>query len=164
MSSRLNSSKDKMHIFVDADAFPAAIQKILFRAVERLKVPLIFVANGKVRIPSSEYISSVVVPAGPDIADDRIVELLQAGDLVITADIPLAYRVVEKGGYALDPRGKLHTGKNIKERLAMRDLMNELRGAGLITGGPPSFNAKDIQVFANQLDKFLTKHHKSRTG
>ena len=145
-------------IFVDADALPNAIQGILFRAVERVGIPLILVANECVRIPRSEYISSVAAPAGPDAADDRIVELVRQGDLVITADIPLADRVVDKGGYAIDPRGELYTEKNIKERLAMRNLMNRLRSGGVISGGPSFFSRKDIQAFANQLDRFLAKH------
>ena len=108
-------------------------------------------------VPESELISSVLVPAGPDAADDRIVELMAAGDLVVTADIPLADRVVEGGGFALDPRGKLLTEANIKERLAMRDLMDDLRNAGMVTGGPAGFGAKASQEFANQLDRFLTR-------
>lgn len=147
-----------MRIFVDADAFPRALQAILFRAVERVRVPLIMVAGGSVRVPQSEYISSLSVPAGADAADDRIVELLESGDLVVTADIPLADRVVEKGGFALDPRGRLHTARNIKDRLSMRNLMEDLRGAGMITGGPAPFNQKNIQVFTDQLDRFLTRH------
>ena len=147
-----------MRIFVDADAFPRALQAILFRAVERVRVPLIMVAGGSVRVPQSEYISSLSVPAGADAADDRIVELLESGALVVTADIPLADRVVEKGGFALDPRGRLHTARNIKDRLSMRNLMEDLRGAGMITGGPAPFNQKNIQVFTDQLDRFLTRH------
>jgi uncharacterized protein YaiI (UPF0178 family) len=147
-----------VRIFVDADAFPRALQAILFRAVERVRVPLIMVAGGSVRVPQSEYISSLSVPAGADAADDRIVELLESGDLVVTADIPLADRVVEKGGFALDPRGRLHTARNIKDRLSMRNLMEDLRGAGMITGGPAPFNQKNIQVFTDQLDRFLTRH------
>ena len=147
-----------MRIFVDADAFPRALQAILFRAVERVRVPLIMVAGGSARVPQSEYISSLSVPAGADAADDRIVELLEPGDLVVTADIPLADRVVEKGGFALDPRGRLHTARNIKDRLSMRNLMEDLRGAGMITGGPAPFNQKNIQVFTDQLDRFLTRH------
>ena len=147
-----------MRIFVDADAFPRALQAILFRAVERVRVPLIMVAGGSARVPQSEYISSLSVPAGADAADDRIVELLESGDLVVTADIPLADRVVEKGGFALDPRGRLHTARNIKDRLSMRNLMEDLRGAGMITGGPAPFNQKNIQVFTDQLDRFLTRH------
>ena len=150
-----------MQIFVDADAFPGVIKEILFRAVERVHVPLILVANQHVKIPQSEYISSIAVPTGPDVADDRIVEMVRKGDLVITADIPLADRVVAKGGYAINPRGELYTENNIKERLALRDFMDELRSTGTITGGPPSFSPKDRQLFANQLDRFLMKHCKN---
>lgn len=147
-----------MQILVDADAFPRTLQAILFRAVERVRVPLVMVSGSPVRIPRSDYITSLAVPAGPDAADDRIVELLEPGDLVVTADIPLADRVVEKGGFALDPRGKLHTARNIKDRLSMRNLMEDLRGAGMITGGPAPFNQKNLQMFADQLNAFLAKH------
>ena len=147
-----------MQIYVDADAFPNALKDILFRAVERMHVPLTLVANQYVTVPQSEYISSLTVPDGFDVADDQIVEWIQPGDLVVTADIPLADRVVDKGGYALDPRGVLYSDTNMKERLATRHLMDELRSSGLITGGPTEFNRKDVQAFANQLDRFLTKH------
>ena len=150
-----------MRILVDADALPKAAQKVLFRAVERVGVPMILVTNQYVRVPKSEYISSMTVPPGPDIADDRIVEMVQPGDLVVTADIPLADRVVSKGAYALNPRGELYTEDNVKDRLATRDLMSGLRDGGMITGGPPAFNPKDVQAFANQLDRFLMKHCRS---
>jgi len=149
-----------LRIFVDADALPGEIRKILFRAAERVRVPLVMVSNQLLRPPRSEYITSMLVPSGADVADDRIVELVEKGDLVVTADIPLADRVVEKGGFALDPRGRLHTADNIKERLATRNLLDQLRGSGQITGGPASFNKKDTIQFANQLDRFLTKHCK----
>jgi len=150
-----------MQIFVDADAFPNVIKDILIRAAARFHVPLVFVANQQVRIGRSANISSIVVPAGPDLADDRIAELAQPGDLVITADIPLADRVVSKGAFAINPRGKLYTEDNIKDLLAMRDLMNKLRDGGMVTGGPPAFNVKDRQAFANQLNSFLTRHFKT---
>jgi uncharacterized protein len=150
-----------MQIFVDADAFPNVIKDILIRAAVRFHVPLVFVANQPVRIGQSANISSIVVPAGPDLADDRIAELAQPGDLVITADIPLADRVVAKGASAINPRGKLYTEENIKDRLAMRDLMNKLRDGGMITGGPSTFSRKDRQAFANQLNSFLTRHFKT---
>ncbi len=150
-----------MQIFVDADAFPNVIKGILLRASVRFHVPLVFVANQPMRIERSAHISTVVVPSGPDLADDRITELAQPGDLVITDDIPLADRVVNKGGFALSLRGKLYTEDNIKDRLAMRNLMNELRGNGMITGGPPTFSRKDREAFANQLNSFLTKHLKT---
>ncbi|MEN6319189.1 MAG: YaiI/YqxD family protein [Syntrophaceae bacterium] len=150
-----------MQIFVDADAFPNVIKDILIRASVRFHVPLVFVANQPMRIEQSAHISTVVVPSGPDLADDRITELAQPGDLVITDDIPLADRVVNKGGFAISLRGKLYTEDNIKDRLAMRNLMNELRGNGMITGGPPTFSRKDREAFANKLNSFLTKHLKT---
>jgi len=146
-----------MRIYVDGDGFPRAAKEILIRAVLRLRVPMVFVANKPVRYDSSELISSLIVPEGPDIADDRIAELAVPGDLVVTADIALADRVVAKGAFALNPRGKLYTKENIKDRLAMRDLLSELRDGGLITGGPPAFGRKDCQAFADQLDRFLVK-------
>ena len=149
-----------MQILVDADALPNVIKDILFRAVKRLRIPLTMVANQYVTVEKSKYIKSIVVSSGPDVADDRIVELVQQGDLVVTADIPLADRVVAKGAYALDPRGDLYTEENIKDRLAMRNLMNELRNGGVIEGGPQGFSRKDRQAFANQLSRFLTKHCK----
>jgi len=149
-----------MQVLVDADAFPNDLRYVLFGAVERREIPLIMVSNQGVRIPDSPWLSSLVVPAGPDVADDRIVELLAEGDLVITSDIPLADRVVQKGGFAINPRGELYTMANIKNRLGMRDLMDGLRSEGVVTGGPSSFNDRDRQTFANQIDKFLTKHAK----
>jgi uncharacterized protein len=149
-----------MQIIVDADAFPNALKEILFRAAERIRIPLIFVANQYVKIPESNFISSLTVENGPDIADDWISEHVHTGDLVITADIPLADRVVEKGGYALNPRGELYTENNIKQRLSTRNLMEDLRNRGIMPGGPTIFNKKDVQSFSNQLDRFLTKHVK----
>lgn len=149
-----------MRIFIDADAFPNVIKDILVRASVRLNVPLVFVANKPVRVEDAAHISVVLVHADPDAADDRIAELVQAGDLVITADIPLADRVVAKDAFALNPRGKLYSAENIKDSLAMRGLINELRDSGLITGGPAAFNKKDRQAFANQLDSFLIRQLK----
>ena len=116
-----------------------------------------FVANQPLRTPPSSFLDTVIVPAGANVADQRIVELLVPGDLVITADIPLAANVVAAGGTALDPRGQLHTAANVGERLAARNLLDELRGGGLITGGPSNFSPRDRQAFANQLDRWLTK-------
>ena len=149
-----------MKIYVDADGFPSAVKGLLTRAAERLRVPLVFVANKKLKYESSVIISSIIVPEGPDIADDRIVELAQPGDLVITADIPLADRVVAKGAFALDYRGKLYTEDNIKDRLALRDLLYELRDGGMVTGGPSTFSKKDCHAFVNQLDSFLVRQLK----
>jgi hypothetical protein len=150
-----------MQILVDADAFPNVIKDILIRVSVRFHVPLVFVANQPMRIEQTDTISSIVVPEGPDLADDRITELTQPGDLVITADIPLADRVVAQGGFAINPRGKLYTEDNIKDRLAMRNLIHELRDNGMITGGPSAFSRKDRQAFANQLNSFLIRHFKT---
>ncbi|MFU8819470.1 MAG: YaiI/YqxD family protein [Desulfurivibrio sp.] len=147
-----------MQILVDCDAMPAVIREILYRAGERFKITVTLVANQRLTPVRSRFVKTVVVPAGPDAADDRIIELVAAADLVITADIPLADRVVSKGAFAINPRGELYTEENIKERLATRDLLTELRGDGVITGGPPTFNQKDRRVFADQLDRFLTRH------
>jgi uncharacterized protein YaiI (UPF0178 family) len=144
-----------MRIYVDADGFPKAANDILIRSALRLGVPVVFVANKPLRHWTSELFSHLLVPEGPDIADDRIVELAMPGDLVVTADIPLADRVVAKGAFALNPRGKLYTEENIKDRLALRDLLCDLRDGGLMTGGPPAFGRKDCQAFAEQLDRFL---------
>ncbi len=145
-----------MRIWVDADACPNVIKDILFRAADRAHVTLTLVANQPVRIPPSPYIKALQVPAGFDVADDRIVELTEAGDLVITADIPLAAGVIEKGGHALDPRGETYTKDNIRERLAVRKLMDELRSGGVDTGGPATFSNADRQAFANKLNRFLS--------
>ena len=146
-----------MRIYVDADACPKVIKEVLYKVVKRVKVNLILVADQYLRIPQSEYVSAIQVPSDIDSADEKIVELLEAGDLVITADIPLADEVVTKGGFAINPRGELYTEQNIKERLAVRDMMAEMRSTGLEFGGPPAFSVKDKENFANQLDRFLTK-------
>lgn len=145
-----------MRIWVDADACPNVIKDILFRAADRAQFTLTLVANQPIRTPPSQFIKALQVPAGFDVADDRIVELTEAGDLVITADIPLAAGVLEKGGHALDPRGEIYTKDNIKERLAVRKLMDELRSSGVDTGGPAIFSNADRQAFASKLDRFLT--------
>lgn len=146
-----------MRIWVDADACPNVIKEILFRASERTRVPLTLVANQPLRTPSSPLIRQLQVAPGFDAADRRIVELVAPGDLVITADIPLAANVIEKGALALNPRGELYTADNVRERLAMRNLMDELRGGGMITGGPAVLNNSDRQAFANALDRVLTR-------
>jgi len=145
-----------MHIWVDADACPKVIKEILYRAAERVKLSVTLVANQPLRTPPSRHIKSVQVAGGFDVADDYIVQQLDAGDLVITADIPLAAEVIEKGGRAIDPRGELYTPENIRQRLQMRDFMDQMRASGVDTGGPPSFNHGDRQAFANQLDRLLT--------
>ncbi|MBV1951678.1 MAG: YaiI/YqxD family protein [Cycloclasticus sp.] len=144
-------------IWVDADACPIVIKDILFRAAERTETQTTLVANQAIRIPPSRYISFLRVTQGFDVADNEIVKRLQAGDLVITADIPLAADVIEKGGLALNPRGELYTQENIKERLTMRDFMETMRSSGIQTGGPPPLNKSDRQAFANQLDKLLSQ-------
>jgi len=147
-----------MQIWVDADACPRVIKEILFRAAEKRRIPLILVANQPLRVPPSKHIRTIQVGSGFDVADGRIVAELQPGDLVITADIPLAAAVLDKGGHALDSRGTLMTADNIGERLMMRNVLDELRGSGIETGGPPPLSQGDRQAFANRLDAFLTRH------
>ena len=146
-----------MQIWVDADACPKAIKDILFRAAERTGILTILVANQHLQTPPSRYIKSMVVKSGFDVADNEIVKSLRVGDLVITGDIPLAYDVIGKGGHAINPRGERYTQDTIKERLSMRDFMDTLRSSGINTGGPSALNSRDIQAFANQLDKFLAE-------
>lgn len=146
-----------MQIWADSDALPGTIRDILFRAVQRVGVQLTLVASKSLRTPDTDLIHSLWVPVGEDAADHKILELMQAGDLVITADIPLAARVVDKEGLALDPRGELYSRENIGERLAMRDLFDELRSGGQRLGGPASISQRHRQDFANQLDRWLTK-------
>ena len=149
-----------MQIYVDADACPKVIKEVLFRAAERLQITLTLVANKLLHHPPSQVIRSLQVPAGFDVADNKIVELVEAGDLVITADIPLAAEVIAKGGLVLDPRGEFYTKDTIQERLTMRNFMETLRSSGVETGGPSSFSQRDSQNFAKQLDKFLAKQVK----
>ena len=146
-----------MHIWVDADACPKVIKEILFRAADRTQTFLTCIANQRIALPSSAFIDLVQVPPGPDIADDEICARCEKGDLVITADIPLAARVVEKGALALDPRGKLYDGENIKQILGMRDFMDSLRGSGIDTGGGGGFGARERNLFANCLDQILAR-------
>ncbi len=144
-------------IWVDADACPNVIKDVLFRAADRTQTSLVLVANQPVRTPPSPYIKALQVPAGFDVADNKIAQAAQPGDLVVTADIPLAAMVVEKGGYALNSRGELYTRDNVQERLTMRNFMGELRNSGVSTGGPPTLSLRDRQAFANQLDRFLSQ-------
>lgn len=146
-----------MQIWIDGDACPGEIKELLYRAAQRRKVKVTLVANQIMRVPSSEYIDTIRVLPGKNVADRQIVEKVAAGDLVITADIPLAADVVAKGGVGLDPRGELYTDDNVGQRLAARNLLDDLRGGGLMTGGPSNFSSKDKQAFANQLDRWLTK-------
>jgi len=152
-----------MKIWVDADACPVVIKDILYRAAERAEVEVTLVANQWVQIPKSRYINFIQVAQGFDVADNEIVKRLDAGDLVITSDIPLAADVIEKGGLALSPRGEMYTANNIKSRLTMRDFMESLRSSGVDTGGPSAMNQSDRKAFANHLDKLLTKYVKNNT-
>ncbi len=147
-----------MTLFVDGDAFPNLLKPILLRAIERLGLQTYVVANKRVSIGKSEHISYIVVEAGADEADHKIVEMVQEGDLVITADIPLADRLISKSAHAIDHRGELYSVDNIKQYLAMRNLMESIRESGEITRGPAPFSQKDAHEFANQLHKFLTKY------
>jgi uncharacterized protein len=142
-------------IWVDADACPKVIKEILFRAAERAGVMVTLVANQPLPVPKSRFVRSVQVAAGFDVADDHIVQHVQAGELVVTADIPLAAQAVERGALALNPRGELYTRDNIRQHLTMRDLMDTLRGSGVETGGPAAFGMGDRHAFANQLDRLL---------
>jgi uncharacterized protein len=146
-----------MKIWVDADACPGAIKEILYRAANRAEIFLTLVANQMLRVPPSPWIRAMQVPAGFDVADQRIVQLVDAGDLVVTADIPLAALVIAKAAWVIDPRGELLDSSNIQERLSMRNFMETLRNSGVETGGPASFSGADKQAFANQLDRLLAK-------
>jgi uncharacterized protein YaiI (UPF0178 family) len=149
-----------MQIWVDADACPKLIKEILFRAAERTQVPVILVANKLHWTPPSPFVRAMRVPRGFDVADREIVEKIEAGDLVVTADIPLASAVIDRGGHALDPRGVLYTEDNIQERLAMRNFMDQLRASGVETGGPAPWRQGDTRAFANQLDRLLSARGK----
>lgn len=146
-----------MKIWVDADACPAVIKEILFRAAERTGVHTTLVANHAMRIPPSRHVTMLQVESGFDVADNEIVKRLSPGDLVVTADIPLAAEVIEKGGQALNPRGELYSADDIKARLTMRDFMDTLRASGVNTGGPPALSQNDRKTFANHLDRILAK-------
>ena len=148
-----------MKMWVDADACPVVVKEILYKAANRTGVQLTLVANQALNTPSSPNIHTVQVAKGFDVADDEIVRRVTAGDLVITSDIPLAAEVIEKGGYALSPRGELHTRENIGAKLNMRDFMDTMRSSGVeMSGGPAVFSQRDKQAFANNLDRFLTKY------
>lgn len=147
-----------MHIWVDGDACPVVIKDILFRAAERTGIALTLVANQPIRVPSARNINALQVAQGFDVADNEIVRRLGEGDLVITGDIPLAAEVIAKGGHALNPRGELYTKDSIRQRLNMRDFMDNLRSSGVQTGGPPALSQSDRQTFANHLDRFLARH------
>lgn len=147
-----------MKLWVDADACPVVIKDILFRAAERTGVHLTLVANQPIRVPPSRHIDTLQVSAGFDVADNEIVKRVQAGDLVITSDIPLAAEVIEKGGHALSPRGELYAKDSIRSRLNIRDFLDTMRASGIHTGGPPALSKSDRQFFASHLDTFLAKY------
>ena len=146
-----------MTLWIDADACPGEIRSVLFRAAIRRRLKLVLVACSPIAIPPGGDFALELVPPGADSADDRIVERCQVGDLVVTADIPLAARVVEKGATALNPRGELYTAANVGQALSMRNFMEEMRSGGLVQGGPAEHHARDTQKFANALDRFLVR-------
>jgi len=146
---------NEARIWVDADACPRVIKDILFRAADRVKIQVILVANQPISVPASRFIRSIQVASGFDVADNHIVQESRKGDLVITADIPLAAEIVEKECLALNPRGEMYTEENVRQRLNIRDFMDTMRGSGLATGGPPPLSQQERQAFANELDRFL---------
>lgn len=151
------TGKPQSRLWVDADACPAVIKEIIFRAATRKQLETVLVANQMLRVPPSPHIRAVQVEAGFDVADNYIAAQVRAGDLVVTADIPLAAQVIERGATALNPRGELYTAANVRENLAMRNFMEELRASGVQTGGPAAFSQSDRQAFANQLDRLLAR-------
>ena len=150
-----------MKLFIDGDAFPNLLKPIIFRAIEKQKLDTIVIANKKINIGESNYIKYIIVDLGADEADNKIVEMLNPNDLVITADIPLADRTIDKNAHAIGHRGSMYTKDNIKQFLAMRNLMQEIRDSGEITKGPAPFSQKDAQQFANSLNAFLQKYNKN---
>lgn len=152
----LHGGEGAMKIWVDADACPVAIKEILYRAANRTEIELTLIANQMLRVPPSPWIKALQVPSGFDVADRRIAQEVAAGDLVVTADVPLAAQVIAKGAVVIDPRGELLDKGNIQERLSMRNFMETLRNTGVETGGPASLSAADRQAFANQLDRLLS--------
>jgi uncharacterized protein YaiI (UPF0178 family) len=157
MPSSQDFAGPDVNIWVDADACPRAIKQVLFKAAERLQIPTTLVANQYIPVPPSKVIRAMQVPQGFDVADNAIVEQALPGDLVITADIPLAAEVVAKGALALNPRGTLYTAENVRDYLQRRNRAEELRSTGLISGGPPALDKKDVQTFANALDRTLAR-------
>jgi uncharacterized protein len=150
-----------MRLFIDGDAFPNLLKVIILRAIEKQKIDTIVVANKKINIGTSNYIKYIIVDQGADEADDKIVEMLEENDLVITADIPLADRTIGKNAHAIDHRGAMYTKDNIKQYLAIRNLMQEIRDSGEMTKGPAPFSQKDAQQFANSFNAFLQKYNKN---
>lgn len=150
-----------MRLFIDGDAFPNLLKPIILRAIEKQKLDTIVIANKKINIGNSNHIQYIIVDLGADEADNKIVEMLEKNDLVITADIPLANRTIEKNAHAIDHRGAMYTQDNIKQYLAIRNLIQEIRDSGEITKGPAVFSQKDAQQFANSLNSFLQKYNKN---
>ncbi len=148
-----------MRIWVDADSCPAVIREILYKAAGRTEKELILVANRRITIPYKPYIQFLLVPSGLDVADNAIVEKMSPDDLIITSDIPLAARVIDKGGFVISSRGTVYSSDNIREKLSTRDFMDELRSSGVETGGPSALSKKDIQQFANALDQTITRYN-----
>jgi uncharacterized protein YaiI (UPF0178 family) len=151
-----------MTLYIDGDALPNLLKPILFRAIIRELLPTIVVSNKRIHIGDSEYISYTIAGSGPDEADNKIVEMVKEGDLVVTSDIPLADRIVSKSAYAINHSGKLFDADNVKQALAIRDLMQSIRDTGEITKGPAPFNKKDVQKFANQLNQFLNRQKRNK--
>ena len=151
-------SSNALTLFIDGDAFPNLLKPIVLRSIERLHLPTFVISNKKITLGDSKYVTYIIVEQGADEADHRIVEMVKEGDLVITADIPLADRVIAKKAHAIDHRGELYSVDNIKQYLAMRNLMEKIRESGEMTKGPKAFSPKDAHEFANQLHRFLTKH------
>jgi len=149
-----------LRLFIDGDAFPNLLKPIIHKAIERLSIPTYVISNKKIKIGTSSHIKYIIVDQGADEADHLIVEMAEAGDLVITADIPLADRIINISAHAIDHRGELYSTENIKQYLAMRNLMESIRDSGEITGGPKPFGTKDAHAFANQLNSFLEKYFK----
>lgn len=147
-----------MRLFIDGDAFPNLLKPIVLKAIEKKEIETYVIANKKINVGKSKYITYMIVELGADEADNKIVEMIEEGDLVITADIPLADRTITKTAHAIDHRGELYTSENIKQYLAMRNLMQEIRDSGEVTKGPAPFSSKDSQKFANSLNAFLQKH------
>ncbi len=146
-----------MKLYIDGDAFPNLLKPIIHRAIEKLSIQTFVISNKRVNISASNLITYIIVPDGPDEADNKIAKMVENGDLVITADIPLADQVISKSGFALDPRGKFWNEDNIKQALAMRDFMESFRESGGITKGQSPINEKDVRAFANQLNQFLRR-------
>ena len=154
----MNEQTKPMTLYIDGDAFPNLLKPIVLRSIERLKLPTFVISNKRISIGKSEYVTYMIVEQGADEADHRIAEMVEEGDLVITADIPLADRIISQNAHAIDHRGELYSIDNIKQYLAMRNLMEEIRDSGEMTRGPKPFGVKDAHEFANQLHRFLTKY------